>query len=84
MKKFYLTFGANYAYEKHPSGAHVHPDGYVVITAEDYDIARDVVTQLYGVYWSDLYSAKSFDLTDMARLFPRGSLLNIQVPDGEH
>lgn len=78
MKKFYLTFGVQYEQEAHPRGSHVHPDGYVVITAEDYDIARDLAVQLYGARWSDIYTEKDFE--GPKSLFPRGALLNIQVP----
>ena len=58
----------------------MHPDGYVVITARDYDTARDTVVQLYGTAWSDIYTEDHF--TEFADLHPRGVLLNIQVPDG--
>ncbi len=80
MNKFYLTFGVQYSRETHPQGDHVHPDGYVVITAKDYDIARLIVTQLYGNRWSSLYRADQFTLQDKA-LYPKGVLLNIQVPE---
>lgn len=80
MNKFYLTFGVQYSRESHPRGAHVHPDGYVVITAEGRDIARDLVVQLYGLQWSDLYTEDEFQAQYMTRHFPRGVLLNIQVP----
>ncbi len=52
--RYYLTFGQKYRREEHPSGKHVHPDGYVVIVAEDYHAARDIVEQLYGRHWADL------------------------------
>lgn len=80
MKKFYLTFGSQYRRESHPRGAHVHPDGYVVITARDYDTARDMVTQLYGLQWSFLYHEDEFSEVDKT-FYPRGVLLNIQVPN---
>lgn len=77
MKKFFLTFGVQYDNQTHPQGPHVHPDGYVVITAKDYRTARGIVTQLYGQRWSDLYAEENFDPSD----FSRGVLLNIQVPE---
>jgi len=77
MEKFYLTFGVQYgSREAHPRGAHVHGDGYVAITAQDYATARDIAVQLYGIQWSDLYTEENFD----ASFCPRGPLLNIQVP----
>lgn len=88
MNKFYLTFGVQYSREPHPRGSHVHPDGYVVITAKDMPTARDIVVQLYGVQWSSLYVEYEFmrDLADASQtvkdLYPRGVLLNILVPDG--
>lgn len=80
MKKFYLTFGVQYAHEPHPRGVHVHPDGYVVITARDMDVARDIVVQLYGRNWSNLYSENEFMQEDVTSFYPKGPLLNIQVP----
>lgn len=78
-ERFYLTFGSQYGKrEPHPRGTHVHADGYVVITARDYDVARDLVVQLYGVRWSDLYTEEQFETARVH--FPRGVLLNIQAP----
>lgn len=80
MKTFYLTFGVQYAREVHPSGSHVHPDGYVVIKAPEYDIARDLAVQLYGKQWSDLYGIHDIGTWELD-LFPRGVLLTIEVPE---
>jgi hypothetical protein len=81
VRKFYLTFGVQYSREPHPRGSHVHPDGYVVITAKDGSAARDIVTQLYGIQWSNLYSEDEFMQDPVTDLYPRGALLNIQVPE---
>ncbi len=73
--RYYLTFGQKYRREEHPSGKHVHPDGYVVIVAEDYHAARDIVEQLYGRHWADLQTEETFDAT----YYPRCKLLEITV-----
>lgn len=79
MKKFYLTFGQKYAQEDHPNGEWIHPDGVVCITAEDYAAAREIVVDLFGLAWSDLYDPETFG--GFVDLHPKGVLLNIQVPE---
>jgi hypothetical protein len=75
---FYLTFGVGYARRPHPRGSWVHPDGWVTIVAPSYIEARHVVVDLFGICWSDLYDAETFD----ASFYPRGELLRVMVPAG--
>ena len=79
MKKFYLTFGQKYAQEDHPRGEWIHPDGFVCVMAEDYAAAREIVVDLFGLNWADLYDHDAFD--GVVDLHPKGVLLNIQVPE---
>ena len=71
--KFFLTFGAKYKYELHPSGIKIDPDGYIVIHAYNYDEARNLAFSEFGSKWSWLYDEKSF----IPHYFPAGIMCEI-------
>lgn len=76
MKKFYVTFGQKYREEPHPThGELIHPDGYVVIHAEDYGKARRIAFTAFGDAWASCYHDL---ITDY---FPRGVLFEIGGQD---
>lgn len=76
--EYRLTFGVHYSREPHPRGEWIHPDGWVTVVAASRGEARQVVVDLFGRYWSDLYDPESFN----PAYFPRGELLRVVVPAG--
>lgn len=55
-KVFRITFGQRYRTETHPAGEWIHPDGYVIIVADDEQIARDKADAVFGKEgWSMIY-----------------------------
>ena len=78
MKKFYITFGQKYRDEPHPThGDIIHPDGYVVIHAEDYEKARRIAFTTFGDAWARCYDESDLD----PGYFPRGVLFEIGGAD---
>lgn len=70
MSIYYFTFGLKYASEKHPSGLPAHPDGYVVVNAEDEFFARETMRHYYGNHWAEVYEEKpESDTYPMGELF---------------
>lgn len=51
---FMLTFGVQYKEEPHPKWADCDPRGWVRIVADDYEQAREIATERFGLYWSQL------------------------------
>lgn len=82
MPRFFLTIGVQYSHEPHPLG--IHPDGYVVVEADDELKGREMVFDLMGTKWSMLYdedeffSDSRFDETRTCDYFPRGCLGTIK------
>lgn len=69
---FYITFGQQYRERKHPSGHNCHPDGYWIIEADDYDLARDIANTFFGEgKWSGIYSERFVLPT---KYYPMGEL----------
>lgn len=58
MANFYLTIGVQYSHEPHPLD--LHPDGYVVVEADDEPEGRRAVFELMGDKWSMLYDEDEF------------------------
>jgi hypothetical protein len=52
---FYVTFGSQYAHEPHPTFRDGHPDGYLVVEADDVRAAHAAATVFLGHRWSRLY-----------------------------
>lgn len=76
MKKYIITFGQKYRFERHPYLPKAHPDGYVTIFAREENEARIKAAQLCGTnegkyaFYAFLYDAEDFDYS----LYPLGEL----------
>jgi hypothetical protein len=68
---YYLTFGIQYYDEPHPEWPECNPKGYVRITAPDYEQARVIAIERFGLHWSMLTPAPNFN----PRFFPAGELM---------
>lgn len=79
MNKFYLTFGQRYRHERHPSGYNVHPDGYTLIEAVDYDTAQALAVASYGRHWAALYHEDVF-VPNYLQYFKKGQTHHIVQP----
>jgi len=71
MQDFMLTFGVQYNEERHPRWPECNPKGWVRITAPDYEQARTIATERFGLDWSVLTPAWRFE----RRYFPAGELM---------
>ena len=69
--RFYVTFGQRYAREQHPTMLGAHPNGWVVVEADDMTDARVLVVQYLGTAWSNIYRD---DNTPTISEFPRGPI----------
>lgn len=83
MANWYLTIGVQYSHEPHPLD--IHPDGYVVVEADDELKGREMVFELMGTKWSMLYDEDEFfsevytyEGLRTADYFPRGQLGTIR------
>jgi hypothetical protein len=72
MTEFAVTFGQKYARDRHPSFPGAHPDGYVIIVADDFQAARACAIAHFGVFWCDLYGPDTWESS--RRYFPAGEL----------
>ncbi len=77
MTEFLVTFGVQYAYDRHPTRDDVHPDGVALITAADETAARRVAIATFDQAWSHIYAN---DDTFPWHHFPRGVI--IRLPGG--
>lgn len=71
--KFFVTFGQKYRHEKHPSGLNIHPDGYVIIYAESWIVARRIAFDKFGDNFSLIYCETDFN----PHFFPLGPILEL-------
>lgn len=78
MPEFALTFGQKYHREEHPKFPGAHPDGYVIIVADDAAAARGLAIAHFGTFWCDLYGPDTWAAS--AHYFPRGELARITEP----
>ncbi len=86
---FYVTFGVQYGHrdddEKHAFG--MYHDGYAVIEAPNYEVARSIAIAVFGQEWAFIYMKEDFidDGTDK-KYHPLGEQLRIawQVPPPPH
>lgn len=60
LQEFRLTFGLRYGDEPHPSFPAANPNGWVAVTAEDYEAARALVVERIGNTWAFLYPVDKF------------------------
>lgn len=81
MRKFYVTFGFDYATRPHPLFPLAHPEGWVTIVAADEIQARAFAMMTFGTYWAFIY-----DYEPSIQMHPLGELAQLQlvvsVPDG--
>jgi hypothetical protein len=80
MEHFFLTFGQKYRCDPHPADDRIHPDGWFKIVAPDYEAARLIVTTVYGLQWSNLYTEAEFE--DDRHYYSRGELAVIRPLNG--
>lgn len=67
---FYVTFGRRYAREEHPVLPGAHPDGWLLVHADNEEAARRLVVAKLGIRWAFIYGEKTWD----AEQFPRGEV----------
>lgn len=87
---FYVTFGQRYRNEAHPRFALAHPEGWVVLEAEDEAFAREGAWILFHQHWAFIYDAEQWAEPSVSgktneELWPRGELARYRVsrrPDG--
>lgn len=75
MPDFYLTFGAAHTPDRHPNLDVAHADGWVTITAADYETARAAACYLCGIWWCVIETEHTHDRS----FFPRGELAHYQA-----
>jgi len=71
MADYMLTFGIQYYDEPHPRWAECNPKGWVRIVATDYEAARALAVERFGLDWSFLTPAWRFE----SRYYPAGELM---------
>lgn len=69
--EYFLTFGIAYYDEPHPMWPECNPKGYVRIIAPDYEQARLIAIERFGLDWSTLTPSANFN----RRFFPAGELM---------
>jgi hypothetical protein len=75
-----ITFGVQYAHEPHPVEPAVNPDGYWVIEAPTYDLARWAAFKRFGYHWAFDYLLRSDDFQRAAaRWYTLGELGRTRV-----
>lgn len=71
-----VTFGQKYHRQPHPVlGEDLTPDHWVVILAEDYDLAQAALEHMMPEMWSNLEDAETFDES----YYPKGEFAVINV-----
>jgi len=68
LKEYFITFGQKYRSEKHPKCNWIDADGYVVIEAADKNAAAQKAFELFGQFWSFIYSSQEMSF----EYFPHG------------
>lgn len=59
MNEYRFTFGQKYPREPHPMFDKASRNGYVTVTANSYESARNIMVEHCGLYW-----AFQYDMTD--------------------
>ena len=77
MVDTFITFGQKYSYEPHPTFPKAHPDGWLRVTADSYEVARQIVFQVLGPAFAFDYTEEYF--LNSRHLYPRGELLHIDA-----
>lgn len=73
MNNYYVTFGQQYRREPHPKVEYAHPDGWLLIEAEDIKTAREKAFNELGDAWAFIYVEGGWDRS----YFPLGELHRI-------
>lgn len=81
LKDFYLTFGLKYPEEPHPYWSGADGKGWVRISANDEEEARDIAFQFFGPRWAFIYPEDKFDRRESRRFYPNGELLRLVKRD---
>ncbi len=77
MAEFRVTFGQRYRNEPHPLGW-PHPDGWLSVIADNYDIARGVTEGLLKSRFAFMYSEGDYGFpTEDA--YPMGELMKLVI-----
>lgn len=72
-KKFYITFGYQFSYLRHPkaiNGVYPHPDGWITVDAKNLGHAIVQANEVFGSNYSNVYSEERF----LPEFFPKGCL----------
>ncbi len=75
----YVTFGQRYAREEHPDLPNAHPDGWLEVWAESYDLARLLTFALLGSRWSNIHDEQDWE----PEWYPAGRLATVRWADQE-
>lgn len=76
IKEFRVTFGDQYRRIQHPqsiNNVYPHPDGWIVIEAQDATEARLIAMKAFGGRYSNVYPADEF----AEHYYPMGELTRI-------
>jgi hypothetical protein len=76
MEKFAFTFGQKYRYYQHPTFSLAHPDGYVVVEAENKQDAIDFIFNKIGERWAFCYDMLNPLWWEISLFFPQGELVS--------
>ena len=72
--RYYITFGQRYATEAHPQGG--HPNGWMEVEADNWDLAREKVIACLGSKWANFYDESDF--AKDRKFYPLGCLKTLQ------
>jgi hypothetical protein len=67
---FYFTFGQKYREVCHPTYAKADPNGWVRISSDSYETAREKAFELFGEHFSMQYTEARFE----KGYFPKGEI----------
>jgi len=78
LQNFYVTFGVKYRHEKHEHWPDAHPDGWLLVQAEDepaaWALVRKYIDNVYAfTYSEDRFERKWHPLGELARITPEGA-----------
>ena len=76
--KFCVTFGQRFAYDKHKTFEKAHPNGYVVINADNENEARQKAFDFLGSEWAFMYPEEEFIKDECFTMYTRGVLEEIK------
>lgn len=74
-QNFYFTFGCQYSEKKHPKYPAASPYGWVRLISSSYKSARQKAFDLFGIYFSSMYTEENFD----RQWFPDGEIESIEI-----